>query len=764
MPDYDFMNLSPYEFEIISRDLLSKYFKIRIESFAQGRDGGVDLRYYYSQKKQLFVQCKRLKDYSSLKSNLKKELKKISYLNPDRYLLTTSVELTRANKDEILSLFDPFIKSPDDIFGRGDLNQLLGDHPEVERNHFKLWLSSSGVLDRILHSQTYNFSSFELDQINENLKFYVTNESFDKALELLQENRVVIISGEPGTGKTTLAQMLVLKLLGTSESSLIALQSSISYGYKLYKESESQIFLFDDFLGRNFLNSNLERNEDADIIRFVEKIKNGKNKFLIFTTREYILTQAYTRYEKLDQNQKSVKKYILDIAVYTKPVKAQILYNHLYFSSLKETILSGFVDAKHYNEVINHRNYNPRLISLIVSNYRSESGTSADFFKYFSDKLDNPKDIWLHPFSADISKLSQISLLIMLTCGDPISYFDLLEAVKKFFSMNSNYNILINQLEFERSLRELENSFINIEEDSRKTFILTFKNPGISDFLLHHLANYADVQKELLTSAKFLNQFSSIFSIKLNGAHPFRDTIVPNPIELSSALVEIVRNNILDNYDNLNFSSLHKVHAWYESYYAETFGSDCVFKLARAIDITKGIQTEEMIKFYADIFNTWVIEDVLKSNNMRQLIFILGFLREPYIQAGEILSIINCFYEQIDSIEELNDFKEFELYFTAELEQFKCSRLDFDTRIEEIINNEVESVNSDSLDYLIDELSSLDGNLGLKLSELVTKLEEKQKEYLNEQEDQFSDKLNNTLSKSSSDQNFIDNLFKSLVH
>ncbi|MBK8660899.1 MAG: hypothetical protein IPN18_03465 [Ignavibacteriales bacterium] len=228
-------------------------------------------------------------------------------------------------------------------------------------------------------------------------------------------------------------------------------------------------------------------------------------------------------------------------------------------------------------------------------------------------------------------------------------------------------------------------------------------------------------------------------------------------------MVEIVRNNILDNYDNLSFSSLHKVYAWYESYYVETFGSDCVLKLARTIDITKGIQTEEMIKFYADIFNTWVLKDVLKSNNMRQLISILSLLRDPYIQESEVLSIINCFYEQIDSIEELNDFKEFELYFTTELEQFKYSKLGFDTRIEEIINNEVESVNSDSLDYLIDELSSLDGNLGLQLSELVTKLEEKQKEYLNEQEDQFSEQLNKTLNKSSLDQNFIDNLFKSLA-
>lgn len=41
MTDYDFLVLSPNEFENLSRDLLQKKLSVFIESFATGRDGGV---------------------------------------------------------------------------------------------------------------------------------------------------------------------------------------------------------------------------------------------------------------------------------------------------------------------------------------------------------------------------------------------------------------------------------------------------------------------------------------------------------------------------------------------------------------------------------------------------------------------------------------------------------------------------------------------------------------------------------------------------
>lgn len=93
MQNYDFLILSPFEFENISRDLLQKKLNIYIESFTTGRDGGIDLRYTKDKTNTIIIQSKRYKDYTSLLSNLKKEIHKVHLLNPVKYIVVTSVGL-----------------------------------------------------------------------------------------------------------------------------------------------------------------------------------------------------------------------------------------------------------------------------------------------------------------------------------------------------------------------------------------------------------------------------------------------------------------------------------------------------------------------------------------------------------------------------------------------------------------------------------------------------------------------------------------------
>jgi hypothetical protein len=73
MTEYNFLNLSPFEFEILARDLLQKHFNTQIESFTSGPDGGIDLR--CSVNGNTIIQCKRYKSYSSLKTSLTKEVR-----------------------------------------------------------------------------------------------------------------------------------------------------------------------------------------------------------------------------------------------------------------------------------------------------------------------------------------------------------------------------------------------------------------------------------------------------------------------------------------------------------------------------------------------------------------------------------------------------------------------------------------------------------------------------------------------------------------
>lgn len=68
--------MSPYEFEILMQDLLQEEFNVRFESFKDGKDQGVNLRYCKDTDETIIVQCKRIDRFSNLINTLKNRDKK----------------------------------------------------------------------------------------------------------------------------------------------------------------------------------------------------------------------------------------------------------------------------------------------------------------------------------------------------------------------------------------------------------------------------------------------------------------------------------------------------------------------------------------------------------------------------------------------------------------------------------------------------------------------------------------------------------------
>src|SRR5271165_4174649 len=182
MPEYNFHQLSPYDLEILARDLLQAHWGVRLESFKTGRDGGIDLRYAPGRGGGIVLRCDegvdlryahgpddtivQVKHYlrtglNGLLRDLKPEGVKVRRLQPRRYVLDTSVPLSPADKDEIVTVIGADVLKPTDVFGAEDLNNLLGQHPTVEGRHFKLWLASRAILDRVIHNAAVTRSEFK---------------------------------------------------------------------------------------------------------------------------------------------------------------------------------------------------------------------------------------------------------------------------------------------------------------------------------------------------------------------------------------------------------------------------------------------------------------------------------------------------------------------------------------------------------------------------------------------------------------------------
>lgn len=515
MADYDFTTcLSPLDFELLSKDILEAELGIKLENFSEGRDKGIDLRYAPARrsstatsrddKAELIVQCKRYAKFSDLKSALAKgELTKVAKLQPKRYVLTTSVSLSPPQVDEVKSIMSPFIRSTGDIYSRQRLNSILTAHPEIERRHIKLWATSSGVMDAILNAKTHLVSREEVERTLAAAKVYVRNQSFDEALTILKEHRVCIISGLPGIGKTTLARMLLLYFY-EREFDIVKIESDISEARTSYYQ-RPRFYFYDDFLGQIAQADKLNKNEDQKLLDFMASVRDSKDSVFVLTTREYILNQATRQYEKLVRERLDNRKCIVDLTKYSRRIRAQILYNHLHFSKLPRPHVRAMVADRAYISIVNHANYNPRLIEYLTDPSWVGNTPSTEYVSMFIHSLDNPELIWEHAFRNQLADRDRHLLFVLATMPQESLIEDVQLAFNQLHGTEcAKLGVPRTKRDFTVALKELDGTFVSTRKIDESTLV-RFQNPSIRDFV-NNLLLEGECLSETITSLVFFEQ------------------------------------------------------------------------------------------------------------------------------------------------------------------------------------------------------------------------------------------------------------------
>ena len=401
--EYDLSRLNDREFEALGASVIGKLLSKRIETFKAGKDGGVDGRFWIGKKKEGIIQCKHYVEttYKSLISKLKsEEVEKVKKLNPEKYIFITSKKLSRLNKQEIKEIFQPFIKRDDDIFGKEDLNDFLTrkENQDIVEQNIKLWITSTSVLDLIHNNAIKGRSESTIREIEENSYKYAITENHKKGLRIIEENNVIILTGEPGIGKTTLADNLALYYTAKGYE-FCDIEENISEAESLLREKEKKKILFycDDFLGSNLYDA-INNKRDSHIVKFINRVCKDKSKKFILTSRTNILNKAYSLSHRFQNGNIRNNEFLLRVENLTKIDKAQILYNHIYHSNLNKEYLDEIYEDKRYKDIINHRNFNPRIIEFVTDNIRVGSTLPEKYWPYIKNKLEHPEDIWADYF------------------------------------------------------------------------------------------------------------------------------------------------------------------------------------------------------------------------------------------------------------------------------------------------------------------------------------------------------------------------------
>ncbi|MBO5578729.1 MAG: restriction endonuclease [Bacilli bacterium] len=642
--DYNYLNLDSYEFELLCSDVLSIYLNKEFRVFAPGPDGGVDIK-QENGSNEIIGQAKRYKDASI---PLAEELAKIKKKKEcKKYYFFISCKLSDKKKTEIFNTFAGYMDDQTFIFDSIRLNELLEDdkYENILKKHFRLWATSLKVLKLLESNNVLIDSKLFLDGVKNHQRYYVDTSEYYTALKIFEEQRIVLIKGNAGVGKTTTSEMIVLSFLNkypkarfiySSSGNIDLLRNSLSNN-----PSVTELVFIDDFLGDIYLD--LKGDKIKNISSFVNYFKHTPNKFLIINTRVVILKDALNKFIDFSNSLSSIGVKEIELSNLTKKDKALILYNHIYFSDISEECKKTFLEKKLYIKIVEHSHYNPRLIETICNNKQFQL-SGLDFEHYVTLILNEQSGTWKHAFDNNLGESDRILLLVLYSFGQTYVKYDSLE--KAFmYEIKKNTHIDKTMDLFEQSMSRLSGAFINVAMlgDIR---VVNFINPSIKDCIKD--ISFFDDKSDFI----FIDQY--LFSY---GYEKFLK---------SNKLKDIIMNNELSGYNFENYTKSKILSLFFSNNVVLDKQLEDSYLSCLTLDYSSGF-SKIGNSYNRDVFAKLIDESYLSFYDLKKL-------------TGENLYrfIINCFVllkvPQIEFILELLNQEELDTVFD---DNFKATIIEY---------------------------------------------------------------------------------------
>ena len=530
MANFDFSTLNSHDFELLVRDLLnadeeSKGSGIHFRTFKEGKDKGIDLLYSTnSNEYEIVGQAKHYlqSGIDRLIYDLKNsEADKVRKLNPAKYIFATSLPLLVSKSNEILSIFDPYIKNGSDIYGQEELNRLLDRYPHILNNHFKLWLSSAAILTKLLDYKIEGRSQeFSENELKKKLRIYVETPALEAARSILKKNKFVVVTGEPGVGKTTTAELLLYETIADGYN--------LVYVYDDIKEMESDlalkdkktVFYYDDFLGHNALEIAKAKGAETALLRIIKRVIDSKTKLLIFTTRTFILNSVVEESERLRQFDLKAKQSLIELKSYSESTRLQLLNNHIEESLISDDLKAVLRQSEVQAFIVHHPNFYPRSVEFIAMADKAVGMSAPDFKQFVYSNFNKPDEIWRHAYEQQISENERMLLNTMVSFGNEVR----LDVFEEAFNARLDYEVKYNNYRkeinvFKNSFRRLEGGFITNSRHYSEMY--GFINYSLIDFLVTYIRSDNYEAMRVAEAATFVEQLTTRL-YPLSGTGPIK--------------------------------------------------------------------------------------------------------------------------------------------------------------------------------------------------------------------------------------------------
>lgn len=668
---YNFANLDATEFEYLCKDVMSRKLNKEFKRFAAGRDKGIDSLYMDDQEKIIVqVKCYTKSSFSSLKRSLKEELRKIEKENPSEYYVCCSKELTADNKEEIKDIFSKYMKSIDNVIDLIDINDFLDieENKDILKRHYKLWLGSTNILENMLSNDISMDTKVLIKDIKDKANMLVETSIYHQAIECLERNNVLIIIGDLGIGKTTTSFMVILNYImqdyklkySTDCMNLSDLKKAISQS-----SNEKEIIYLDDCFGQAYFK--MKESQENELVQLIKYVQLCPQKKLLLNSRITIYQEAKINTSLLQIEEKNDYEVLtLNSSKLTINDRSLILYNHLTFSEIPQEYKNEIYKDKRYLKIIQHKNFNPRIIEFVTNKNRSENITVEQYYSFVLNSLDNPKEVWEQEYSKNLKKEDRILLTTLYSLTNTSISLDI---VQKCFNarINELSNIDTSLDYFSDSLNRLNGSMIKVVNYNHRKY-LSVLNPSINDFLEAKLNNLPNERKSILETALSINQFAKLLSKE----------------EFENKLKTIIKDHTIDNYlfENEDQKSDYIVYGClvfqiYDLYYKDYIVS---YVLGMYI-IDLGTYDTIIFPFFDEIIDLIFNEEFMDFYQLKDIINNGGNLNKIiislYFNLGLDLDEITTFISEINQF--LDNKKELAFYIQDALEyiiKYQYSEID----------------------------------------------------------------------------------------